>query len=184
MDTRELLARCIAGDQDAWRDLLATYDPVLRHLAALILRSLGWPADEAHVEEVRSGVLEMLIAHDSRALRSFRWQCSFETWLRVLVRTVCVRSVRRRKIDPRDLPPPVSAEAPLDRLLSEERSRVVQEALGELPERERKVLSMFFIDGKSYKDISAQLGLPMGTIATVLARTRDSFRKLLEAKGL
>ena len=184
MNEQDLIQRCLAGREDAWSELLETYDPAIRHLARLALRSLNRPADDAEVEEIRSGVLEALLADGSRVLRSFRWQCSFETWLRVIVRTVCVRSVRRKRIDPKEIPPPSAIEAPLERLLSEERSRAVKDALDTLPDRERRVLSMFFIDGRTYPEIAAELGLPMGTVATVLARTREKMRGLLKAKGL
>lgn len=184
MEERDLIERCIAGRDEAWSELLETYDPTLRHLAHLVLRSLNRPADDSEVEEIRSGVLEMLLADGSRVLRSFRWQCSFETWLRVIVRTVCVRSVRRKKIDPKELPSHAPSEAPLDRILSDERARAVKEALDSLPERERTVLSMFFIDGKPYQEISAALKLPMGTIATILARTREKMREMLRSKGI
>src|SRR5262245_40011699 len=154
MDERELITRCVSGQDDAWRELVATYDTLLRHLARVFLRSLNSPADDGHVDEIRSGVLEMLVAHNFHILRSFRWQCSFETWLRVLVRTVCVRSVRRKKLDPRSVPAPAAPPEPIEHLLSEERAKVVSAALEGLPERERRVLSMFFIDGKSYREIS------------------------------
>ena len=184
MDERILVERCIQGDGESWRELLETYDPVLRTLSRVVLRSLNRPADPSEVEEVRSGVLEMLLADGSRVLRSFRWQCSLETWLRVLVRTVAIRSVRRKKLDPRELPPPAAAPDPMERLLSQERTRAVRETLDGLPERERRVLTMFFIEGKPYQEISRALKLPMGTIATVLARTRETLKDLLKAKGL
>jgi RNA polymerase sigma factor (sigma-70 family) len=184
VDERTLIERCISGDGEAWRELLETYDPALRTLSRVVLRSLNRPADESEVEEIRSGVLEMLLADDSRVLRSFRWQCSLETWLRVLVRTVAVRSVRRKKIDPKDVPTPAPALPPIERMLSQERARAVREALEALPDRERRVLTMFFIDGRPYQEIAETLKLPMGTIATVLARTREKLKELLKAKGV
>lgn len=184
MDERDLIERCIAGREEAWSELLETYDPAIRHLARLALRSLHRPADDAEVEEVRSGVLETLLAGGSRVLRSFRWQCSFETWLRVIVRTVCLRATRRKRIDLMAVAPPAGPEAPLDRLLTNERARVVKEALDALPDRERRVLSMFFIDGRTYPEIAAELGLPIGTVATVLARTREKLRDRLRQRGI
>src|ERR1043165_233662 len=128
MEERELITRCLAGEDVAWREFLATYDGVVRHLAKLALRSCNLPGDEGHVDEIRSGVLEMLVAHDYRILRTFRWQCSFATWLRVVVRTVSIRSVRGKKIDARSVPPPQAPPEPLERLLTEERIRTVREA--------------------------------------------------------
>jgi len=43
---------------------------------------------------------------------------------------------------------------------------------------------MFFIDGKPYREIADALKIPMGTIATVLARTREKLRGMLEDRGL
>ena len=184
MEERELIAGCIAGQNEAWREFLATYDGILRHLARVFLRSLNVPGDDSHVDEIRSGVLEMLVAHDARILRAFRWQCSFETWLRVVVRTVCVRSVRRKKIDPRSVPPPNAPVEPVESLLTEERVQAVRKALEGLPDRDRQILSMFFAEGRPYREISEALGIPMGTIATVLARAREKLRADLEGKGL
>jgi RNA polymerase sigma-70 factor (ECF subfamily) len=184
MEERELIARCLAGEDGAWRVFLSTYDEVIRHLAKLALRSCNLPGDEGHVDEIRSGVLEMLVAHDYRILRSFRWQCSFPTWLRVVVRTVCVRSVRRKKIDPRSVPPPAAPAEPLEQLLTEERLRTVRKALEGLPEREREILTMFFAEGRPYREISDALQIPMGTVATVLARAREKLRGILEGRGL
>jgi DNA-directed RNA polymerase specialized sigma24 family protein len=167
MEERELIARCLAGEDGAWRLFLSTYDAAIRHLARLCLRSLQMPGDDVQVEEIRSGVLEMLIAQDSRILRTFRWQCSFATWLRVVVRTVCVRSVRRKKIDPRSVPSPAAPAQPLEYLLTEERIR-----------------TMFFAEGRPYREIAETLRIPMGTVATVLARAREKLRGNLEGKGL
>ena len=184
MEERELIARCLAGEDGAWRLFLSTYDATICHLARRCLRSLQMPGDDVQVEEIRSGVLEMLVAQDSRILRTFRWQCSFATWLRVVVRTVCVRSVRRKKIDPRSVPSPAAPAQPLEHLLTEERIRTVRQALDGLPERDREILTMFFGEGRPYREIAETLRIPMGTVATVLARAREKLRGNLEGKGL
>jgi RNA polymerase sigma-70 factor (ECF subfamily) len=183
VDERNLLAGCLSGDQTAWRSLVDHYGPTIAQLARSVLRSLRRPGAEWEVDEVRAGVLEMLVAHDSRVLRSFRWQCSFETWLRVLVRTVAIRMIRRKTVDPEDRPRPSPAAQPIDRLLTSELQVAVRCALDELPARDRLVLTMFFIDGLSYQQIAAQAGIPMGTIATVISRSRLKLKELLKTHG-
>jgi RNA polymerase sigma-70 factor (ECF subfamily) len=184
VDEKELIDRCVARDEAAWSELLRRYQPVLRSLARQALHSIRRSARDHDVEDVVSGVLEALVGNDFRVLRSFRWQCSFETWLRVMVRTVCVRGVRRKEVDLEDLPSPEGEDLPVERLLSQETRGIVRRALDELPARERVVLSMFFIDGRTYQEISSQLGLAMGTVATIIARTRIKLRDYLVRKGI
>ena len=43
---------------------------------------------------------------------------------------------------------------------------------------------MFFIDGRSYQDIASEAKLPMGTVATVISRSREKLKELLKAQGL
>jgi len=184
VDERDLLAQCLAANPAAWRSFVDRYGPTLSQLARIVLRSLRRPGADWEVDEVRAGVLEMLVAHDYRALRSFRWQCSFETWLRVLVRTVAVRMIRRKTPDPAERPMPAAGEQPMDRLLAEETQAAVRAALDALPARDRLVLTMFFIDGRSYQEISALARIPMGTVATVISRSRSKLRELLKSRGV
>lgn len=184
MTDQLLIRRCISGDAEAWRQLLDSCSPTLRLLARTTVRSLGAPQDDAHLEDTCSAVLESLVANDFRILRMFRWQCSFESWLRVLVRTAVIRSLRRKIVDRRDIPVHQTPERPLERILSNESRDLVREEVEDLPERERTVLTLFFVDGKSYREIASRLNLPMGTVATLLARTRASLRKRLEKRGL
>ena len=184
MDERNLLTACLTGDQSAWRSLVERYGPTISQLARHILRSLRRAGADWEVEEVQAGVLEMLVAHECRVLRSFRWQCSFETWLRVLVRTVAIRMIPRKTVDPEDHPRPDPAAQPIDRLLGDELQAAVRRALDELPARDRLVLTMFFIDGLSYRQISAHAGIPMGTIATVISRSRVKLKDLLKTHGV
>ena len=49
---------------------------------------------------------------------------------------------------------------------------------------DRLVLTMFFIDGLSYQQIASQAGIPMGTIATVISRSRLKLKDLLKSHGV
>jgi len=183
--TDELLVqRCLTGDPGAWRQLLEGCGPTLRNFARISLRALGARADEADVDDVCSAVFETLVARDYRVLRSFRWQCSFPTWLRLLARTAAVRSVRRKAVDRADVPLQRPAGLPLDLIVDEEARALVREEVERLPSRERAVLRMFFVDGRPYREIAEALRLPMGTVATLLARTRAALRERLERRGL
>lgn len=181
MDEKDLVARCASGQDSAWQEFVRRYAPILKSFARGALRSMRRPASDSDVDETAARVLEMLVDNRYHVLKSFRWQCSLETWLRILVRTACVRAVRRKNIGAEDLVRP-SGPTPLDEALSDERRSAVREALQRLPDRERQVLSMFFLEGHSYDEIASKLRLPMGTVATVLSRTRQKLREMLKGR--
>lgn len=60
------------------------------------------------------------------------------------------------------------------RVLTEERSdvRAVRKAIAALPEDQRAIVALVILEGQSYKEAAATLGIPMGTVMSRLARAR------------
>jgi len=58
----------------------------------------------------------------------------------------------------------------------------VQVFIGELEEDSREVLLKIAIEGRSYKDVAEELGVPIGTVTSRLARARLKLRDWLETK--
>ena len=52
----------------------------------------------------------------------------------------------------------------------------VQQLLGKLPPRERQVVRSFYLEGKSYEEISQELGVPVNTVGSILTRARAKLR--------
>ena len=57
----------------------------------------------------------------------------------------------------------------------------VQVFIGELEEDSREILLKIAVEGRSYKDVAAELGVPIGTVTSRLARARLKLREWLEA---
>ena len=55
----------------------------------------------------------------------------------------------------------------------------IQQMLERLPVESRIVVLMFFFEGRSYKEISAELNLKMGTVMSRLARAKDRLRAMM-----
>lgn len=68
---------------------------------------------------------------------------------------------------------------PEERASTAERAERIERALAKLPEDHRKALVLFHVDGLKYQAIAAQLGVPMGTVATWIARGRKSIAESL-----
>lgn len=56
----------------------------------------------------------------------------------------------------------------------------VQDFIGQLEEDNREVLLKIAVEGRSYKDVADELGVPIGTVTSRLARARLKLRELLE----
>ncbi len=69
-------------------------------------------------------------------------------------------------------------------LLQSVESRMLHEALGELPLKFREILVLRELEGMSYKDIADVTGVPIGTVMSGLARARTQLReRLLQARA-
>ncbi|MBK6519316.1 MAG: sigma-70 family RNA polymerase sigma factor [Polyangiaceae bacterium] len=77
-----------------------------------------------------------------------------------------------------DLPDP--GPSPEDRAADAQALGELRKALAQLPEAQREALVAFHVEGQSYHDIAARMRVPMGTIATWIARGR---RALADAVG-
>src|SRR5688572_4878586 len=129
-------------------------------------------ADDADVEEVAGEVFLALVKGDGRLLRRYRPEFRLTTYLGVICRTEVGKCLRRRRRAPlpfgeaaEDRPDP-KARSPLASLARAERDaavRSLRDVLGTLPERDRLLLSLRYVDGLDY-----------GAIAEVLRVNRES----------
>jgi RNA polymerase sigma-70 factor (ECF subfamily) len=100
-------------------------------------------------------------------------------WLFSILRSCYLKSERKRRpvavagieMDIENVPEDV-AEDEVD-------SQLLQAALNELPEESRLVLVMFYFEDCSYKEIAAELDIPIGTVMSRLARAKERLRKRL-----
>lgn len=164
---QEIRARLNAGKHSEAFDLLMSHfqDKVF-HLAYSML------GNEALAEETAQDVFIRIW----KALGSYRGDSSLSTWIYSIARNTCFTAVRRFAIART-----ISIEAPGIRRIAElsapatparQTDLDVIFLLSELPENYRQVLMLFYMEEKSYDEVSQLLGLPMGTVKTYLHRAR------------
>lgn len=107
--------------------------------------------------------------------------------LGALVNSICnnvfleVCRARRYEVLPDDEVGPAAAAADaVTGLISEEQRRQVQQVLGELPERERRLLSAVFLDEAGRDAICAEFGVGRDYLRVLLHRAKESFRARFE----
>jgi RNA polymerase sigma factor (sigma-70 family) len=62
--------------------------------------------------------------------------------------------------------------------------QVLDEELGQLAQKYRAPLVLFYLEGKSTEEVAEQLGCPKGTVLSRLARGRDRLRDRLVRRGV
>ena len=63
------------------------------------------------------------------------------------------------------------------RQTSSMRTRYVRALLDQLPQRQREVARLFYVDDRSVDDIARQLDVTSGTVKSYLAEARDRLRQ-------
>lgn len=128
-----------------------------------------------------------------RRLETYRGG-SFRAWLIRIATNTCYDELRRRKRRPAtsiedlssaesdDGPPlPDHSASPEEIAEQHELNAAVQGCIGALNEDQRLVLVMSDIQGFSYQEIAATMGVQMGTVKSRLSRARLSVRQCLQA---
>ncbi|MGK4001651.1 sigma-70 family RNA polymerase sigma factor [Sorangium sp. So ce1036] len=169
-------------------DEAAALRPVVRAAIACVL---GERADHPDVEDCTHEALTRAFEGRGR-LRDGE---PLRPWVLGIARHVALDVLRRRRRTRRAeaLPPGGAggqgeileavedpAPGPEERAAQRERARRIDVALQKLAEPQRRALLAFHVEGLDYQQISRRLGVPLGTVATWIARGR---RCLAEALG-
>ena len=168
-DEGALIERARAGDTAAFRVLVGQHR---ERAYALALRLTGAPAD---AEEVAQDAF----LKAWRALPGFRGEARFGTWLhRIVARLALDRRERLVERARRETP---AAEAPeiVDLAVPEadDPGPRLTRLLDRLPERARAAVVLYYYEDRSVAEVARTLGVPEGTVKTLLSRARVTLRE-------
>jgi RNA polymerase sigma-70 factor (ECF subfamily) len=174
-DDRRLAARAGAGDERAFAELVDRHrEPLLRYIARRFSPELA----EDAVQEA------LLSAH--RALTSGTAPADVRAWLSTIAwRRALDMTRRERESLPLDADvAAASAHEPEARLIqSTELGRVVA-AFSELPERQRRALTLSALEGRSLEEIGDVLDVAPDAAKSLVARSRRTLTHRLAAADL
>jgi RNA polymerase sigma factor (sigma-70 family) len=170
-----LVARVRDGDQGAWNELIELYSPLVWSIC------LRHRLNRQDVDDVGQSVWLLLVEQVGR----LREPAALPGWLATTTRHECLRILRAtRRHDHADLPPP--DQMPLgpaaamieEEILAAERNAALRAAFAELPSGCHELLSMLISDPpRAYADVSATLGMAVGSIGPMRARCLDRLRR-------
>jgi RNA polymerase sigma factor (sigma-70 family) len=170
-----LVARARAGDKQAWDALVERYAALIWSICRKY--RLG-PAD---AEDVGQSVWLCLVAQ----LDKIREPAALPGWLATTTRRECVRVVRSARgphavLYPLDAEtiPDGQADAAEQDLLAAERHAALRQAFADLPPHGQQLIAMLAADSPvPYAEISARLGIAVGSIGPTRSRCLDKMRR-------
>lgn len=171
----ELMGRVAKGDPAASR---AVVDAHLQTVVSFAWRMVG---DHATAEDVAQDAFLKLWRQAPR----WKPKAQIGTWLRRVTYNRCIDMHRRAKPtdDVTDLPLPDPTPGPARQLQDDQVSAIVQEAIADLPERQRAAIAMAHFDGMNNIETAAALEISVEAVESLLARGRRTLRqKLAERK--
>ncbi len=166
-----LVQQARLGDQDSFRILVERHGDAAYALSLRIVQS---PQD---AEEVAQDAF----VRAWRALPQFRGESSFSTWLyRIVTRRAFVKAAAARRkrameepLDERAIEALPDPHSP--REVGRTRLRLERLIAG-LSDMQRAVVTLFYLQDRSLRDVAGILDLPLGTVKTHLHRSRAALR--------
>src|SRR5689334_7065088 len=173
------------GDQDAFEQLVRAYDQSVLRLAMNLLRS---------PEDARD-VYQEAFLRVYKNLDSFRFDCSFHTWLYRIVTNICLDQLRKRKVRKEEPSVVETPDGPLDRmdafeeegadsdperrLWNRQLKQKIETALEDLTPRERMVFELRHYQGLRLRNIGEMLGTTEEAAKNCLFRATQKMRAVL-----
>lgn len=170
-----LVAATLGGNAEAFATLVERYDRAVYHLAFRTLRN---------PEDARDAAQEAFFKA-YRALRTYRPEAKFSTWIfAIAYHGCCDRLSRRKRYSGDELPDRAdTAAGPELEVIAGDEARRLHAAIGALPEKYRAVITLYHLQGRQYDEIAKVLGMPMGTVKTHLFRAKEQLRRMLTASA-
>jgi RNA polymerase sigma factor (sigma-70 family) len=171
----DLVTRARGGDKQAWDALVERYAPLIWSICRR--HQLG----DADAEDVGQGVWLHLVEQLGRV----RDPAALPGWLATVTRRECLRVLRAPRgplaagyvLDAEFLPDKQAGTAEQELLLAE-RHAALREAFLDLPPCGQRLIALLIADPPlPYAEISARLGIPVGSIGPTRGRCLDKLRR-------
>lgn len=174
MDETEIRKLLDAGEhREAFERIVDAFQEKTFHLALSLTRNHATARDLAQDSLLRVW----------KALPSYNGTASLSTWIYTITRNCCLtelaRARRRQALSLDEPDSALNADTLAAPDLPEATSGLDVEAmLSRLPERTHRVVRLFYLEQKSYEETAALLGVPLGTLKTLLFRARKELARM------
>lgn len=167
----ELIDRCRAGDREAHFRLYKLYSRAMYNVGYRIT------GNEADAEDV----LQEAFISAFRNLESYRGEASFGSWIKKIVINKAINVLKKRKWEamPEDEEIDIPVEEPEESYMPGLDVSKVRQAIEQLPDGYRSVLSLYLLEGYDHQEIAEIMGITESTSKSQLNRAKNKLKELL-----
>ncbi len=177
-DDVQLIQRVLEGDDTAFSALVRKYQ---RSVHALAWRKIG----DFHIAE---DIAQDTFLKAYQRLSTLKEPQSFSSWLYVITANHCKAWLRKKRTWMQSLEDTSTAQlekatysghiiAENEQMIEETQREVVKKLLAKLQESDRTVITLYYLGGMTYEEISNFLGVSVGAIKSRLHRARQRLKK-------
>ena len=179
--------KLLAGGSADWGHFVDRYQRVVLARLRGISQERRRPLRTTDVEDLCAEVFKSLIENKYSSLRRFRGDSSLATWLSVVAGNQCRKYLNRKSNqvvlsldEQRDtVSGHIDADANCaETLMRQEDWEHLMVALNELNRSDQRAITMFYMQEKSYRDISDKLGISINSVGPKLNSAIKKLRKL------
>ncbi len=171
---QEIIDQCKEGDQKAQFRLYKLY---YKPMYSVCMRLIN-QADEAE------DVMQEAFLNAFRNIDTYRGEVSFGAWLKRIVINRSLDHLKKKKLKLEEINDKTAQIADYQMEMKEVNVEVIKNAIQQLPDGYRVVLSLFLIEGYDHEEISQILGITNSNSRTQFLRAKNKLRELLKDKEI
>ena len=169
-----IIKKAQSGDKAAFSTLFRNYKSFVENLLTKYVKD----EDEAH------DITNIVFLKVHQKLSTFTAYDSFGGWLRILTRNTAIdylRSMKSKNTSIEDVDDRLSLNESImsteEDLVNQMTYKRILEEFDKLPDTNRRVCNLYYVNNLTVEQISKSLKIPTGTIKSTLFRTRNRIRK-------
>lgn len=172
LSDEEIVERVRSSDQELYAVIIERYQSKLLRYATNVLKDEYKATDVVQESFIKAFV----------NLHSFNAKMKFSSWIYRIVHNEAINALAKHR---HEVPMPEdvdfeSGEDIVDNLSKEEIRERVSNCLSQMPHLYSEPLSLFFLEEKSYEEISDILRIPIGTVGTRINRAKSLMKKICQ----
>ena len=174
----DLVVECKQGSKKACYELYRLYSKAMLNIAFRIV------GDIAEAEDV----LQESFLDAFNKVKDFRQETTFGLWLKQIVVNRSINLLRKRKMDWVELEDGQLENIPDEEAEDEDETiykvAIVKDAMKQLPEGYRVVLSLYLLEGYDHEEIGQILNISENTSRTQFLRAKRKLTEILKKRGI
>ncbi len=172
LSDEEIVEKVISADQELYSVILERYQSKLMRYATHLV----------HDEDVALDIVQNSFIKAFVNLHGFDSKKKFSSWIYRIVHNEAMNNIKKYK---KEIQMPegfdFASEEDITKDFEQKENLIkIEKCLGKIPVLYSEPLSLYYLDEKTYEEISDILRIPMGTVATRISRAKLAMKHICQ----